>query len=481
MLDIKLSVAKVIETDNLIHVSERLPVGATLCCPFCNYPVSKKAGSVRRHHFSHKAGSDCNVSAETLLHEGAKVYIFNKLETKQPFEISINVAFLKDSLAKELLLKLNLSSISIKSTDILSEPYHFNEIEKAIQSIRPDVVSYKNSIKDAPFAWEVYVTHEIEPDKKEYFASQSIPFIELIPSEFGQNDYSFVLHDYHGTELLNYDSKLMHCIYELNKRLIFNEFKELIESEYIIDQIDFNTRSHKANLTKLQVDNISKINKVDINKYKDSVSLDIAQSFNKVFITSLKMEGVWEKVTELNYVKGLYGYSVVINGNYIDSPIRMLSRIYEDLYESDMCRAVINEGSQCIGIKLNTPYIRENKYKETLIVLSNEKVLKDDVIIHDTEGNRSKANKPYMLISDGYTEYFVKFHDTQLNNILKYFNEHYGLRVLIGKNEEGKKRVVGIKVIGLPDEIDLKYKLQKIVDVCTHDVAKQLVSHAKAD
>lgn len=476
MLDIKLSVAKVIETGNLIHVSERLPVGATLCCPFCSYPVSKKAGSVRRHHFSHKAGSDCNVSAETLLHEGAKVYIYNKLEVKQPFEITINVQFLKDSLVKELLLKLGLSSISIKSTDILNDHYHFHEIEKNIQSIRPDITSYKNSSKDDPFAWEVYVTHELEPDKKEHFKNTSIPFIELIPSEFGQNDYTFVLHDYHGTELLNYDSKLMLGIYESNKKTIFNEFRELIVNEYINDQIDINTRSHKAELLKQQVDYISNISKVDLGKYYESVSLNIAQSFNKVFITSLTMDGVWEKVTELNNVKGLYGYSIKINGNFIDSPIRMLGCIYEDLCKSDMGRAVINEGLQCIGIKLNTPYLRENKYKEALIVLNNEKIHKDDVTISETQGNRSKANKPYMLILEGNSEYYVKFHDTQLLNVLKYFNEHYGLRALVGKNESGKKRVMGIKVIGLPDEIDLKFKLQKIVDKCTHDAAKQMVS-----
>jgi len=481
MLDVKLSIAKIQDTDNIIHISERIPSGAILCCPFCNCPVLKKTGNVRRHHFSHKAYSDCKVSAETLLHEGAKVYIFNKLEANQPFEVAINVHFLKDSIVKKLLLKLGLSSISIKSTDILNEQYNFNEIEKAILSIRPDVTSYKNSSRVDPFAWEVYVTHELEPDKKEHFIRNSMPFIELVPSELGQKDYSFVLHDYNGTELLNYDSKLMMGIYEINKKSIFDEFRDQIISEYISDQIDLNTRSYKAELQKQQVDNIVNISKVDLGKYKKSISLDIAQSFNKEFTTSLKTEGVWENVKELNYVKGLYGYSITINGNFIESPILMLSRIYEDLCKSNMGRAVINEGLQCIGIKLNTPYLRENKYKVALILLDNEKILKDDVNIYGTKGNRSKANKPYMLISDTYAEYFVKFHDTQLLNVLKYFNNQYGLRVFVGKNEDGKKRVTGIKVIGLPDEIDLKFKLQKIVDKCTYDETKQLMSHLETD
>ena len=476
MLDIKLSVAEDSETGNLIHVSERMSSRPTLRCPYCKHPVIRKAGSVRRHHFAHQGGSVCNMSSETLLHEGAKVYVYHQLEANRTFDITVNIAMLRNSATKSMLSNLNISRVTVKSSSIFCRPSQYNVLEKALQSIRPDIISYDNRNEDNPLAWEIYVTHEVEPDKEEYFISNNIPFIELIPSESGHNSYSFLLNNYNGISIMDYDKEFMHSLYESNKVDMFSSFKELIETDYIAEQIDIGTSALRDNILKSKTDELINKNSIDLTKYNEPMSLYLSTSFSHDFITSLSDEGTWDKVEDIKKVKSDYGFSVMINGTYLDLPMQMLSRIYIQLYESGMCRAVINDNSQCIGVKLNIPSLRELKYRDELITLSNESVYKDDVDIRETEDNWSKSGKPYMRIIDKSDEYHVKYHDTQLLNIIEYFRKHYRVKALINTNLAGKRRVFGIKVIGLPDEVELKFKLQRIVDKCVSSVIQQSVS-----
>lgn len=170
MSDVLLPIAKTPE-GRLIHVSERLPAGIQLCCPYCGSGVIKKTGSVRRHHYSHQAGSNCSVSAETLLHDGAKVFLYNSLIKNNPIDIMVDVASLNTSKTKFLLQRLSLKQITVSSKSFYDNPNSEHFLEGTIGTVRADVLSYDSRLRPATdvMAWEIFVTHAVDEGKNSYF------------------------------------------------------------------------------------------------------------------------------------------------------------------------------------------------------------------------------------------------------------------------------------------------------------------------
>ncbi len=77
--NVSLPAAFLPDTGRYIHISEKIPSEARLLCPFCSAEVGARKGSVRQHHFYHRAETNCSPSKETLLHEGAKIFLLNSL------------------------------------------------------------------------------------------------------------------------------------------------------------------------------------------------------------------------------------------------------------------------------------------------------------------------------------------------------------------------------------------------------------------
>ncbi|MCH5477037.1 hypothetical protein L4A40_28630 [Bacillus cereus] len=86
--------------------------------PHCNEDVIFKKGNKRGHHFSHKSGSDCTISRETLLHFEAKHFLVNKINKEEDIKLKIDLSYFKKKY-KEFLRAINIDSYEISLLEML--------------------------------------------------------------------------------------------------------------------------------------------------------------------------------------------------------------------------------------------------------------------------------------------------------------------------------------------------------------------------
>ncbi|WP_237391502.1 hypothetical protein [Bacillus cereus] len=77
-----------------------------------------KKGNKREHHFSHRPGSNCVVSRETLLHFEAKHFLVNKINKEEDINLKIDLSYFKRKY-KEFLRAINIVSYETSLLDIL--------------------------------------------------------------------------------------------------------------------------------------------------------------------------------------------------------------------------------------------------------------------------------------------------------------------------------------------------------------------------
>ena len=166
---------------DIVYIEDRLYKNVKYRCPHCHEDVIFKKGNKREHHFSHKPGSNCTVSRETLLHFEAKHYLVNKVNKEEDIKLIIDLSYFKKNY-KEFLKAINIDSYEISLLDILKfYKKRSAESEQWVGDSIADVV-VKGEYDDAqPFVIEVYVTHANEDEKVQYFAEEDIPFLEVVP------------------------------------------------------------------------------------------------------------------------------------------------------------------------------------------------------------------------------------------------------------------------------------------------------------
>lgn len=226
-----------IEADTAREVTVRchLKDNYLYLCPFCGRAVGIKQGNIRQHHFFHlKDDYPCSASEESILHERAKKFIHDSLEQKHAFKIIINDISILSSHERFILETLGVSQITINSDQIPAFTYAFHDIEKTINLFeiteedkeikfrKPDVTSKNNINGGKYFAWEVFVTHAVDEDKKQYYSQNNIPYIELKPVNPNNNLTCF------DFELVSYNSFAFSHLGETSYTTIFkNHSKEL--------------------------------------------------------------------------------------------------------------------------------------------------------------------------------------------------------------------------------------------------------------
>ena len=103
---------------DIVYIEDRLYKNVKYRCPHCHEDVIFKKGNKREHHFSHKHGSNCTVSCETLLHFEAKHYLVNKVNKEEDIKLIIDLSYFKKNY-KEFLKAINIDSYEISLLDIL--------------------------------------------------------------------------------------------------------------------------------------------------------------------------------------------------------------------------------------------------------------------------------------------------------------------------------------------------------------------------
>ena len=390
-----------LETDREVSVKDRLKDDYTYVCPFCRKEVSRKEGEKRRHHFFHlQSDNPCNPTNESIEHESAKYFIFNALNNKESFNITIKDLSLLSDQERLIFEKLGLTNITIKSDQIPATQYNNHIIEKPVNQYeikyedreisnrRPDIFSEDNG---KIFAWEVFVTHAVDEEKKIYYKNEKIPYIELEPIKFDKNYISFEfelksyngfafsllresvydnLIEHHRSEIFEiYREKIGEQVFKNIKEKAYTEINEKIKNEYeektkrVLNEYEEKSKllqiekdkiwnfwilHREENSLKLQENFEEKTRKIQ-NKNQDIISDSIKDYKNRI-INKLKNTDI-EKI-----IRKALGTTIKLK--YVSTPSKN--------YISKLCRfkkaEIINENKSNKNIKIIVVDKEENKY-----------------------------------------------------------------------------------------------------------------------
>jgi len=128
-------------------------------CPQCNAPLVARQGAVNVAHFAHYSVSDCRGAAETALHQLAKQILCDSRT------ITLPPAFIRIGWDQPERIMWHSRWT-----------YDRAEVEPAIGSIRPDVLLANDFRR---IAAEIFVAHQVEPEKIGRFARLGLDAIEI--------------------------------------------------------------------------------------------------------------------------------------------------------------------------------------------------------------------------------------------------------------------------------------------------------------
>lgn len=470
MSDILLPIAKGPE-GRLFHVSERLPAGIQLCCPYCDCGVIKKAGNVRRHHYSHQVGSNCSVSSETLLHDGAKVFLYNSLIKNNPINILVDVASLNSSKTKSLLQRLSLTQISVSSKSFYDKPNAEHFLEGTIGAIRADVLSYSSKIRPATdvLAWEIYVTHAVDEGKIAILDEIKLPFIELIPTEDGLNQYIYQLKSYKGIHFIDDDAILLQSLFDDNKAELMKLFKNQMDKDVIEDaltkaRLEWQTSSvnlfleHAIREVNTRIGHITPFDAIGFMN-ANSVIIHPVSQYDIEGVTS----GNWVKLESVDCQKYNDKYFVILNKKYqFLSSLGMLKSIYERLSSSGMLKGLVADdengtysNDKLVGVTLTLPIANKSNPVQCNSLLYKYVDAKCELVdVYEYGSKKSKSTGIwYMTVNDGV---FVDSYEWQLKNILYNLMKYYEIYVHLTANTQSKQKANAIKINGLCDVDSIK-------------------------
>lgn len=507
MSDVQLPIAMVVSDGSILHISDTpymVLKDKDLVCPFCEGRVYKRAGS-RQPHFYHKPKNDCDVSRETLLHEGAKHFIHDRLVRNVDFRIYVDTAKLESVASKTLLSALGISSFSISSKAVFQNTNCKHEIEKSIDSFRPDILSVKTEeTKEHLFAWEVFVTHELEQEKVSHFVEDGIGFVELVPQVAIDpfDGYVFALNRFNKIEgALNdelvfskFQSAFDEQLFEISKGRIENRvvqeivdkrminlgknLKDNVESEYIQEKLEERTEILKKQIFE-QIGNKQKEDtRKEICYYIRDLpvgfSLGLVNCLTQKFSThkhndhlDYRSDGKWELAKQVQLITNGKFKNIKINNQYnILSPFDCYANIVLFLISVGFCIPLLREGrassrKQLVGLRLSLPNALKGEIKTQDIIIGDPakyEFPEEDII--DFEVKKWKKNDTWILIAKEYIDddqgYIVTDPERQLVRLLEMFISEFHVKFTTGMSFNNYRGVSSIEIKGLPDESDMK-------------------------
>ena len=405
-------------TNKKIHISERILPGAVLVCPFCMHSVHVKGGDdkLRQKHFAHKKSSNCSTNRETLLHEGAKIYLNNALTQGLNIDLKAKVSMLEDDKIKSLLTSLNIDSISFSTSSVYPYPKAIHSTEERFKKVQPDVLSYVEDFdKTCMFAWEIFVTHEVDEDKSELFREYGIPFLELSPVTNKNDGYIYWIKSYGGFDLFNKD----HYLSDFIKQAFQKELDAALAAERL----------------KLSGEHADQLSKVEAS-FKDNLmnaETSYREKFNE-FLQAAKIEWKKEQSIKSNYHNNI---QATVENCRIESNLQSIVNglsIWQDINTPDAF-------SSLIVTVINDFYSRQG-------------LIKDSGTWYFVEGARngtnSKGNYCAQLICDKIA---YDFHSTE-NLLVGIYRNLLSLNIIRGILSDDIKprnrRLIGVKLF-LPD------------------------------
>jgi|GEM_PF-7131573 len=446
MADILLPFAYDENSDEYVHISERISAKFHLICPQCKQAVIAKKGQINRHHFAHKHESTCSITKETALHEGAKYYLKNKLERDEPITIQCSQESIFDSKAKAMLNTLGINEFSILSNRFFNSEQNDFTVEKKIPGTNmiPDMLAVqKHSVNHQYWGWEIYVSHEVDEEKTKKYQQNGIPFIELIPEEKGKSDYKFTLRTYSGFELMK-GSDHWYSDYTLLKKkeeIIGSEIHETLLKESFETIVTKLRRLNEHDLEESHLDFEDYFLPAIKSCYTTTIyNKEYGFGFN--FSNSIRCK-------KINHYKSGKFWNIKFNNRYSSvSSFELLGRLLVHLGERDMTGGLISDQDKLVGVEFWYPSLKTEEMIKTEIMLPEERSWGDSESIYDYKIKRGRYGQ-FLTINNR----IVKSPEHLLSLILNYFLKHFELTLILGKEKNSRyERVIGIEIKGLVDE-----------------------------
>lgn len=210
-----------IHNGKLIHISKvESGLKCNCTCPSCGEKLIARKGNKVTHHFAHNSKVECEYGYQTSIHLAAKE-IISEIHHIQvpPLYLTFPGTGRKILLEKEQIL------------DVLEVM-----LEKKINNIIPDILLKTNK---GELILEIFVTHEIDDEKKVKIKKLDIPTIEI---DLSKADRTITEVDLKNILLSKGDNKVW--IYNGKREITYKKFVEVsqckeIKSRNYALQVDF--------------------------------------------------------------------------------------------------------------------------------------------------------------------------------------------------------------------------------------------------
>ncbi|MED3312897.1 competence protein CoiA family protein [Bacillus thuringiensis] len=347
----------------IVHIEDRLYKNIKYSCPHCHEDVIFKKGNKREHHFSHKPGSDCTISRETLLHFEAKHFLVNKINKEEDIKLKIDLSYFKKKY-KKFLRAINIDSYEISLLEMLKfYKKSFAEVEQWVGDSIADVVVKGKYDNSHPFVIEVYVTHANENVKVQYFEKEDIPFIEVIPIR-KNNEFIFEVSDASISKYIDYiSSKILSSVANISYDIFKDELID-IAREDLTDEMLLQYKQQAISEVEEAIQNIN---------YRYYINGDIYKKMNSVEARSyLSIESSREELFDISYKSSSKSRDkyLMVNDRYFLSNEQNL--LYSLIYE-------IQEHYQVEAIVGGWEHTKKKKVIGFNILMPNSKIVVEEM------------------------------------------------------------------------------------------------------
>ena len=352
--NVKISYAYDKERDRQISV-HKAEKGKDYECLECRGILRKRGGegTTRREHFFHKiSNSNCNISEETNLHNGSKLYLKECLEDRKEPIIFFKTDILPDINLRLILNKAKINVFRIFTSDLMNSLMTINEAEVSIlgSNYVGDIVS-RNVDGSIAMVWEIKVTHEIEPEKRQWLEYNKIPYIELRPSEYEFDEFKYEVVSLGNIDLFKQDRFSLNGIKEFYENEIKFENKKYLKDYFN----DINTKlcEQPIQITDLKwYEDLRYSLKKYLDKYK---IIKIKQSyFNEKNLSKTSLERIEElEANKIFLLDSKYGKFLTFNELKADSFTSLTGEFFRTLGNELGAMGLFDDKKEFYGVMLN--------------------------------------------------------------------------------------------------------------------------------
>lgn len=352
------------------YIDDRLPKDKLYTCPFCGEKVIPKKGKINEHHFAHKPNSSCTATEETILHFNAKHYLLLNRDR----DIKINFPSTFFTKLTDFLKNLDIEEIPVKLKKILESYYlefEDGKVERKIGNFIADVL-FISPEDNFPLVIEILVTHPMEEEKRTYFKSYDIPYLELKPVSTSKG-FQYYVNDYYLHDFIDeYQGNAFHV--SINST--FNAKKEQLISIAKQELIDSDQlKLHKETA----LDEIFR--KADSLNFREYINGKIFKDMKSIPVTAHGRAESAERLSSIHYS----GKSLKANGYYVNREKAILFNLINSFRSEGIEIEVFKESdyfskrSYVTGFNFLIPSETFTKEVLTNIIKSMIKQLRDEM------------------------------------------------------------------------------------------------------